>query len=1277
MSMERYEFKDGSSQKFWEVSVAGETLTVRFGKIGADGQTKEKTFDSAEAAAKEKAKLVKEKTGKGYAAVGGSAAPAPAKKAPALHKKADGAPGADADVDMKAAPGPATATIGVAPPPRTGERIVDDAPMPTRSRPARSQSTEESWAEFAQKLSTLADSTLTRLVSDGPPQTLTAEATARLLFYVQDAAARRVGYRTSRNEDGRAEAVSLCGHFAHWLVSARGAVFAMDVAEALVQLQKTRRGHYYGGAWSVAPLIALRAAITSAAASDYDAAVEHCLASPSADWGRDAEIAFVLADDRPVQHALQMASVLENVAGQGVDVGVQRELAPLIAEAPTSVADAWRAKRSYFMYFAYFFAGAGEIAATAAAAAAAREESPLPVLDWLLHYATDDDRTTIASVILDTHDDDALPLLAPLLHEKPIRAALDRASTVYPDWTFQSTLALLGGGRAEPALRARAMKAIEAHGVETTRAWAAAVGGRGESYYEMLTSAGEQEIAHAEDLPSFLRNPPWRAKKRASDDIVLQIEPKHAAVVFETRSPPEPPAWVKSSVLETTAALVSFIENAERGLANNKWSPVAPSTEPLPTTSSSEQSVLDWFSRRLDEVTASSLYTSGTYRGLGNVVHLQFEPLALMLWSKPTLLKLAWNTDWTGIVATMLARFGERAVPGLVKFVEVDPVTLLPCVREVETPALAPIAARAFLKLKKAREHGRAWLRAHPRAALLRLVPSSVGPRGEARDAAEYAVRFIRTEKPEILDAVITEYSASAPEVIQAVDQVLSRDPFSRTPSKVAKPPSWLAISALSRPQLKSGEAMSDDAVTAVVEMLSFVNPDEVYPGVPALREACTADSLARFAWDLFSAWLAAGAPSKEGWAFRAVGWLGDDECARQLTRLVRKWPGEAAHARAVTGLDVLADIGTDVALMNLNGIAEKVKFKGLQDRARGKIAAIAEARELSPEELADRLAPDLDLDARGGLDLDFGPRQFRAGFDEFLKPWVKDALGARLKDLPKPNKSDDADKAKAASARWSALKKDARAIASLQLARLETMLATGRRTKPDVFHTFFATHPLIRNLAQRLVWGVYDADKVDAAPTMCFRVGEDLSYTDADDNTVTIDVAADASGLIGLAHPLTMSADEQARWGGLFGDYEIAQPFPQLGRETNGLTEAEKAADVLTRFDGRMVESKRLRGMAARGWRTGDPQDGGGISWIERRVRLTDGATLPAMLHFEDGLIAGAASMESEMQTLREITLGHNYYNRQNSRRFSELDAVTASEVLRAVTLLVESQGA
>ena len=61
-----FEFVEGSSSKFWEISMSDKTVTVRFGKIGTNGQTNVKTLADADAAAKHAEKLIKEKTGKGY-----------------------------------------------------------------------------------------------------------------------------------------------------------------------------------------------------------------------------------------------------------------------------------------------------------------------------------------------------------------------------------------------------------------------------------------------------------------------------------------------------------------------------------------------------------------------------------------------------------------------------------------------------------------------------------------------------------------------------------------------------------------------------------------------------------------------------------------------------------------------------------------------------------------------------------------------------------------------------------------------------------------------------------------------------------------------------------------------------------------------------------------------------------------------------------------------------------------------------------------------------------
>jgi cell wall assembly regulator SMI1/predicted DNA-binding WGR domain protein len=62
----RFEFEDGRSHKFWEVSCEGKSLRIRFGRIGSTGQTKVKSFATPEQAKRECERAIREKTGKGY-----------------------------------------------------------------------------------------------------------------------------------------------------------------------------------------------------------------------------------------------------------------------------------------------------------------------------------------------------------------------------------------------------------------------------------------------------------------------------------------------------------------------------------------------------------------------------------------------------------------------------------------------------------------------------------------------------------------------------------------------------------------------------------------------------------------------------------------------------------------------------------------------------------------------------------------------------------------------------------------------------------------------------------------------------------------------------------------------------------------------------------------------------------------------------------------------------------------------------------------------------------
>jgi DNA ligase 1 len=65
-SVRHFEFVEGKSSKFWEISVSGCEVTVRYGRIGAEGTTKIKAHADAKTARQEADKLITEKTEKGY-----------------------------------------------------------------------------------------------------------------------------------------------------------------------------------------------------------------------------------------------------------------------------------------------------------------------------------------------------------------------------------------------------------------------------------------------------------------------------------------------------------------------------------------------------------------------------------------------------------------------------------------------------------------------------------------------------------------------------------------------------------------------------------------------------------------------------------------------------------------------------------------------------------------------------------------------------------------------------------------------------------------------------------------------------------------------------------------------------------------------------------------------------------------------------------------------------------------------------------------------------------
>jgi len=395
-----------------------------------------------------------------------------------------------------------------------------------------------------------------------------------------------------------------------------------------------------------------------------------------------------------------------------------------------------------------------------------------------------------------------------------------------------------------------------------------------------------------------------------------------------------------------------------------------------------------------------------------------------------------------------------------------------------------------------------------------------------------------------------------------------------------------------------------------------------------------------------------------------ALGQLGGDAVVLKLTPLVRQWPGESQHQRAVFGLECLRTIGSDTALMALNGIAQKLKFKGLKEKAQAMMQAIAELRGMSREELADRIVPDCGLDERGGRTFDFGPRQFQFVLGPEMKPLIKDAAGKVRPDLPSPNQSDDRTKAEAEVAEWKLLKKTLKEVLKIQAERLEEAMITGRRWTPEEFDSLLVKHPLMVNLVRQLVFASYEDGRVASS----FRVTEDQTLADENDD----EVALPGSGLIGVVHPAHLSEAAKSAWGQVMSDYEIIPPFQQLGRAICHPEPADLEEEEITRFRGPKMPGITVYGMLEKNhWLRDTPADGGGFM---QHSKYFPSADVTAFIAYTGMSI----SYYEEPQEIEYVYFvrGHEkpemWGDHAHRVKIKDVDPVVLSEVLRLVHALL-----
>jgi predicted DNA-binding WGR domain protein len=1263
-TMRRFELVEGKSSKFWEVGRDGSTYTVRYGRIGTQGQSLEKTAASDAQAEVEVNKLIKEKTGKGYQEVAAAGGGAPASATVKPSPKAPAAPtpkaaGADT-VSTEAEPAAVTAANAPA------ADVVGHAPIASADAAAAEQSPPEpsgafrwtsSWrkalpAQRGEVLSTEAPSLEALLLRLGriaatnqqqlrwgitghglepvlkrfPINTLFTIGSLELAETERWEAALQLGCVISDDQNVPAlpGVIELCIHL-------HGIEFALRRYFAAIPQLKGAQNYFWQ--LSRAPgLDEFNAALAACSEADYAQIRDAVLQSePANELERFARGAVFGAEPALVADALRVADFANthNFISAALLSGVRLDL----AQAQQLVrADALRDHVDHVRRLAVNLIRS-------------HGEAAIPLLGEL--YTTQHSsptRSLLADLLAACNHSAAFTELLAHIEHKEARGGIDEFAKAWPFAAMRAAAIRIASSR-DKSLEAWLGRMLAAHPQWLPALHQGLEGAALDALRRLQDRLVNISDAPLESLPAVLRDPPW-----------LKPQPKLARPSLPDRSLPEPcmrwPTGLREQWLKDipSHAAADPDSNKQKGRLAQVLESLSIPPALRPGLVSGAITDLGPHLEEIERFRASrpSYYRSRAIYHLGSLAPKH----RLLLWnSLPGFDSYSW--DGSATAGSLLAHHELDALPGLLTYL----ISRLDAALQAALPlAAAAVASYAALGLagKRSRPHAAAWLRAHTELATTALL-AQVGAAGAGKKQIELAERGLRWMAVHAERARMQigagHFGAAGEDLLTAV---IAIDPLALLPQKPRPLPTFFLPGGYARPRLHDGNGLPLQVLPALGTMLQVSLLDEPYAGLDEVKQACSADSLDAFAWDLFQSWYQSGAPSKDNWAFTAVGLLGGDQCVRLLTPLIREWPGEAQHARAVSGLDILAAIGSDLALMNLNAIANKAKFKGLQQRATDRIEAIAEARGLSPEELADRLVPDLDLDEHGTLLLDFGPRQFTVGFDEQLRPFALDASGARLKDLPKPGKSDTAELAQAASERWKLLKKDAKSIASTQLQRLEQAMCSGRSFPADVFLQFFVQHPLQRHLARRLLWGVRGTDGAVSA----FRVAEDSSFADRNDDV--FELPADA--VICLPHLLELSAEDQAGFGQVFSDYEILQPFPQLGREVLLMSEGELAQSSCERFKGKRIATGSAYGLQHRGWRHGDAQDAGWVGWFTKQLP----GGLEAQIELDPGTVVGDIQYEPK-QTLGALTLRRSgSWDAAGLRPFSSLSAVARSELLR-----------
>lgn len=737
-----------------------------------------------------------------------------------------------------------------------------------------------------------------------------------------------------------------------------------------------------------------------------------------------------------------------------------------------------------------------------------------------------------ASILAQFDTDRALELLLDRLGRKYIEPAIREAMSLSPERTAR----VLAQRQSTPAVAELLRDHLKVHSTLVNEV---------AELRDNRTLSGAEisgpELVPANELPPLLADPPWNQRR-----------------------PPRPPALMLTTPPRPLTTAWSDGEQQE-------WE-------------HDGDDFRRWFRQSWDEIVTDIAAGRPTHC-FDALAHAPSDMVRPFI-SDHSLLERYWNYEHH--LRRILGRFDTAAAPLILQAALNRPVRNAHLLLPIDGSAVCEQMMR-WLGSKIIRPTAQTWFDRHITTAATDVVVAALGARGPEQSRAERALHELQRQghRSALIAAAHTLGSAAE----DAVCALLDADPLTQLPPRIPTLPDWVNPVLLQPVTLRGdSRALPERSILNICTMFALSRPDDAYAGIDILRELVDPDSLADMAWSLFERWSDIGFPNAQGWVLDALGLVGNDNTARNLTPLILTWPLQSAHRRAGAGLEVLANIGTDAALGALWRISQGLRFPALREKATQRISTIADELGLTPLELADRLVPDLGLDDNGTTVFDYGSHIFQLSLDEKLRPLIVDADDKPRPRLPRPGPNDSADAA-AEYKRYTTLRKDLSALAPELISRLEHAMIAQRQWTMAQLRQHLLDHPLMWQLCSRVIWStVGSADQ----PARTFLVSQLRTPVGVDGTAVIVD----NNTAVVLAHPVNLGTTT-SQWAHALERLGLRQPFEQVERAVSG----GPIEPILGALAGMKTPTRELLALKAFGWIREDPQDRGAQISLSKMV--------------------------------------------------------------------------